>query len=181
MSLAAGVAELGELLRQTDPARWPGVDALEGATMAADSELARQLREAITASGLTVYALSKASGVDTAVLYRFLAGEKDLTLDTASRVAAVLNLTFTAKGKAKRKASVPPATVEGATFTFTLPPAELEAVNATLEGKSPEIPEGMTRQQWINRHRDDPVAAAAVNYAFVTLQAERAKASNRKR
>jgi DNA-binding phage protein len=95
MSLAVGVAELGELLRQTDPARWPGVDALEGATMAADSELAEQLREAIAASGMSSYALARESGVDSGIIVRFLAGERDVTLSTASKIAAAVGVRFT--------------------------------------------------------------------------------------
>lgn len=51
------------------------------------------LRKAITDSGLTPYALSKASGVSQAVLSRWLSGKRGITLDTADRLAAALGLT----------------------------------------------------------------------------------------
>jgi DNA-binding phage protein len=95
MSLAADAAELGRLLAQTDPHRYPGLAVVQEATMPSDSDLAAQLREAIEASGLTAYAIAKVSGVDSGILYRFLAGERDLTLDTASRIAAVVGVRFT--------------------------------------------------------------------------------------
>ncbi len=50
------------------------------------------LREAIRGSGLTHYALAKAAGVAPAQLDRFVAGERDLTLATAAKVAAALGL-----------------------------------------------------------------------------------------
>ncbi len=50
------------------------------------------LREAIRRSGLTHYALGKAAGVAPAQLDRFVAGERDLKLATAARVAEALGL-----------------------------------------------------------------------------------------
>jgi ribosome-binding protein aMBF1 (putative translation factor) len=95
LGLAADAAELGRLLAQTDPHRFPGLAAVQEATMTSDSDLAQQLRDAIEAIGMTPYALAKASGVDDAVVYRFLAGQRDLTLDTASRIAAVVGVRLT--------------------------------------------------------------------------------------
>jgi DNA-binding phage protein len=95
LDLARDAAELGRLLAQTDPHRYPGLAAVEEAAVSADSDLAAQLREAIEASGLTAYAIAKVSGVDSGILYRFLAGERDLTLDTTSRIAAVVGVRFT--------------------------------------------------------------------------------------
>jgi transcriptional regulator with XRE-family HTH domain len=100
MSLAADAAELGRLLALTDPHRYPGLAAVEEAAVSADSDLAQQLRAAIEASGLTAYAIAQASGVDDAVVYRFLAGQRDVTLAVASRLAAALGMRFT---KPKRK------------------------------------------------------------------------------
>lgn len=94
LSLARGVAELGELLRQTDPGR--SAEYLEGLTaMADDHDLGEQLRDAIRESGRTVYALAQESGVDTAVIYRFVSGERGVSLETAARLAATLGIRFT--------------------------------------------------------------------------------------
>lgn len=50
------------------------------------------LREAIRRSGRTHYALGKAAGVAPAQLDRFVAGERDLKLATAGKVAGALGL-----------------------------------------------------------------------------------------
>ncbi len=50
------------------------------------------LREAIRESGATHYRLGKDAGVAPAQLDRFVAGERDLTLATAAKVAAALGL-----------------------------------------------------------------------------------------
>jgi hypothetical protein len=102
MSLAADAAELGRLLAQTDTHRYPDLAAVEGAIMPADSDLALQLREAIEASGMTAYAIAQASGVDDAVVYRFLAGQRDVRLTVASRLAAVVGVRFTKPRKGRR-------------------------------------------------------------------------------
>lgn len=54
--------------------------------------LSRSLRDVIESRGLTAYALGKESGVDPTVIGRFLAGERDLRLGTADRLAAALGL-----------------------------------------------------------------------------------------
>ncbi len=50
------------------------------------------LREAIRSSGLTHYALARNAGVTPAQLDRFVAGQRDLTLATAAKVAEALDL-----------------------------------------------------------------------------------------
>jgi len=50
------------------------------------------LRQAITRSGLSYYQLSKDSGVNAVIISRFVAGERDLRLQTASRLAKALKL-----------------------------------------------------------------------------------------
>lgn len=64
--------------------------------------LEKQLRKAIESSGLSVYRISKKSGVSEGVLSRFLNGQRGMTLATASRLAESLGLELAAK---KRKAA----------------------------------------------------------------------------
>jgi transcriptional regulator with XRE-family HTH domain len=56
--------------------------------------LVNQLKEAIESSGLSVYKVAKGAGVKHAVVARFLSGERDLRLETASKIAEVLSLAF---------------------------------------------------------------------------------------
>jgi ribosome-binding protein aMBF1 (putative translation factor) len=58
-------------------------------------ELQDALRQAIVDSGLSYYRLAKDSGVNAAVISRFAAGERDLRLKTASRIAKALRLELT--------------------------------------------------------------------------------------
>lgn len=51
-----------------------------------------QLREAVRQSGQSLYAVAKGSGVDYAVLSRFMHGERGLNLDTAARLMEHLGL-----------------------------------------------------------------------------------------
>ncbi len=50
------------------------------------------LKTAIEKSGLSNYALSQLSGVSQSVLNRFTSSERDITLGTASKIAAALAL-----------------------------------------------------------------------------------------
>jgi plasmid maintenance system antidote protein VapI len=56
--------------------------------------LADALRAAVRATGLPVNAVARAAGVPQPVLYRFMTGERDLTLRTAEKLAAHLGLTL---------------------------------------------------------------------------------------
>ncbi len=56
------------------------------------TDLAKDLRAAFAASGMTRLALSKQSGVSYSVVHRFIAGERDLTLGTATKLANILGL-----------------------------------------------------------------------------------------
>jgi ribosome-binding protein aMBF1 (putative translation factor) len=58
-------------------------------------ELQDALRQAIVDSGLSYYRLAKDSGVNAVVISRFAAGERDLRLKTASRIAKALRLELT--------------------------------------------------------------------------------------
>lgn len=67
-----------------------------------DNQLADRIRAAMLASGLTRYQLSQQTGVAQAVLGRFAAGKRDLTLATASRLVPALGLELGAT-KTKRR------------------------------------------------------------------------------
>lgn len=54
--------------------------------------LVEQLRSAIIATGLSDYRLGIDAGVAAQTIGRFKRGERDLTLETASRIAAHLGL-----------------------------------------------------------------------------------------
>lgn len=54
---------------------------------------------AIKESGMTDYALAQASGVAASTIGRFTKGERDITLATAAKLAAVLGLKLTGEGK----------------------------------------------------------------------------------
>ena len=56
------------------------------------TDLAGQLRQAFRESGLSRFAWAKLSGVGYSVVHRFVAGERDLKLETASKLAEVLRL-----------------------------------------------------------------------------------------
>ncbi len=53
------------------------------------------VQRAIEESGLTRYAIAKASGVSEAALSRFMSGERGLTTATLDRLADVLQLELT--------------------------------------------------------------------------------------
>ena len=54
-----------------------------------------QLRHAIADSGVTLYRVSKDSGVSYAAIHRFMAGTHDLKLGTVDKLAAYLGLKLT--------------------------------------------------------------------------------------
>jgi hypothetical protein len=63
--------------------------------------LSEQLRKAILSSKKTRYAIAVGSGIDHAVLRRFVKGERDIKLKTAESLAEYLGLEL-AKKKAKK-------------------------------------------------------------------------------
>ena len=65
----------------------------EGGVMA-DNSLAATVREAMSSSGLSRYQLSQRTGIAQAVLGRFFAGKRDITLFTASRLFEAIGLTL---------------------------------------------------------------------------------------
>ncbi|HTU20887.1 MAG TPA: helix-turn-helix transcriptional regulator [Gemmataceae bacterium] len=56
--------------------------------------LSSQLKEAIQESGMSVYRIAKKAGITHAVVARFMSGERDLRLETASKIASVLDLSL---------------------------------------------------------------------------------------
>jgi len=54
--------------------------------------LTNSLKAAIKASDMTVYQISKESGVTQAMISRFLSDERDIRLATADKLSAVLGL-----------------------------------------------------------------------------------------
>ncbi len=63
--------------------------------------IADTLRTAIAESGETVYAIAKGTGIAQPVLWRFMAGERDLTLRTADKLLDYFGLEIRPKGKAR--------------------------------------------------------------------------------
>lgn len=61
-----------------------------------------QLRQAVQDSGLSLYAIAKGSGIAYPVLYRFASGERDLTLQTASRLADYFGMRLTRPRRPKK-------------------------------------------------------------------------------
>ena len=66
--------------------------------------VSEKLREAIESSGQTVYRLSHESGVDTAGLYRFLAGG-NLKSDSIDRLCESLGLVLTPSAPGRRRSN----------------------------------------------------------------------------
>lgn len=57
------------------------------------------LKEAVKASGERVAVVARAAGIAQPVLYRFMQGERDLTLRTAEKLAAYFRLELRPVGK----------------------------------------------------------------------------------
>ncbi len=84
-SMKERLDRLEEIFSQLTPERQ---DAMMDMLNAGD--LAEDLRKAIADSGLTHYAIGKASGVNIANIDRFVSGERDMRVATASKICAVL-------------------------------------------------------------------------------------------
>ena len=62
-----------------------------------------ELKKAIQKSGLTVYRISRESGVAQEQIHRFMSGERDLYLGTAAKVAAALDLVLVSKSNGRKR------------------------------------------------------------------------------
>jgi transcriptional regulator with XRE-family HTH domain len=71
------------------------------------SDLAVQLRQAITDSGLSLNEMERRSKVNHAVLSRFMRGQRTLTLPIASRLCGALGLRLAALGGAGKAGAAP--------------------------------------------------------------------------
>lgn len=60
--------------------------------MNAQRTFADRIRATTEARGLTAHALARASGVNSAVVGRFLKGQRDVTLTTAEKLCRALGL-----------------------------------------------------------------------------------------
>ena len=67
-----------------------------------DMGMSDVVRQAITASGLSLGELGRQAGISTGQLSRFVRGERSLTLESADKLAKVLKLRMV-RGKAPRK------------------------------------------------------------------------------
>ena len=65
---------------------------------AGPGSLSETLREAIRSSGKSVYQIAKAANVSQIVVSRFLSGERDIRMETADRLAEVLDLGVSKRG-----------------------------------------------------------------------------------
>jgi plasmid maintenance system antidote protein VapI len=61
-----------------------------------------ELRRAVQDSGLTLYRIAKGSGIAYQVLHRFARGERDLTLETASRLVDYFGMRLTRPKQPKK-------------------------------------------------------------------------------
>jgi plasmid maintenance system antidote protein VapI len=61
-----------------------------------------ELRRAVQDSGLTLYRIAKGSGIAYQVLHRFANGERDLTLETASKLADYFGMRLTRPKRPKK-------------------------------------------------------------------------------
>jgi predicted transcriptional regulator len=80
-------AERDRELRHKIEAEYPPVEATPSSAILSDP-----LKEAISRSGKSVTQLAKEAGVSQAILSQFLAGQRDLRLATAEKLAHVLKL-----------------------------------------------------------------------------------------
>ena len=66
------------------------------------ANIEEQLKRAILESGLSRYRIAQLSGVSNPVLSNFVNGHRSMTLTTAAKLAAVLELELTPATKSKK-------------------------------------------------------------------------------
>jgi DNA-binding phage protein len=65
--------------------------------------ITERIQEAIRSGGMSRYAISKATGVDQALLCRFLQGKSSMALDTVDKVLSAMNLEVVIRPRSTRK------------------------------------------------------------------------------
>ena len=78
----------------------PPTDAGASELMARHIDLGKQLREAIRRSGLTRNQLAKRADLSYAIVHGFVAGNIDIQLSTAAKIAEVVDVEF--RGRSRR-------------------------------------------------------------------------------
>jgi plasmid maintenance system antidote protein VapI len=68
------------------------------------ADLGKQLQAAVGGCGQNLYAVAKASGIDYAVLHRFMNDDRDIKLGTASRLADYFGMSLTPPTKPRANA-----------------------------------------------------------------------------
>jgi DNA-binding phage protein len=96
--ISARLDRLAELLaRQPDERQRQLLETL----FMAEKTLVLQLKQAIESSGRTAYSLGKEAGIRPEIITRFLNGERDLRLETAGKICAVLGLALDSKSSTR--------------------------------------------------------------------------------
>ncbi len=72
--------------------KYANSDIIDGVKNRKIKGLGDQLRQAFRASRLSMFTLSKKSGVPYSGIHRFIKADRDLTLNTATKLADVLGL-----------------------------------------------------------------------------------------
>ena len=68
--------------------------------------LAGQLRKAIRDSGLSLYAVAKATNTPYAAIHGFANGHRDIKLETAEKLAELFGMKLTAPKRPKTEAAI---------------------------------------------------------------------------
>lgn len=76
------------------------------------STLSAELRTIIARQALSAYAVARRAGVSPRIVQRWLAGERDIRLRTADRLAIVLGARLVEAGPRRRGAQPPPGPLE---------------------------------------------------------------------
>ena len=71
--------------------------------MGMKADLGKAIREGMERSGLSLQELARQSGVAAGILSRFARGQRDLRLETASKLCAILGLELRPKRPKKRR------------------------------------------------------------------------------
>jgi transcriptional regulator with XRE-family HTH domain len=117
-----------------------------------------QLRQAMKASGHSFYALALAAGVRPEMLTRFAAGERDIRLATAAKVAKVLGLSLQAMLEdVPDKAKTPAEMLEELTAARDLMPHYRQTIDRMLEQLAQQSKRGIDAKT--RKAHDDFIAA----------------------